>query len=788
MRASVHTSISAASGTMLVGNACMPGRKRKITLVVAMLVVAVGALAAVMWLRADPQPVMLVDPLIGSDSNRELSHGNTFPAVALPHGMIHWTPQTGDGHWIYQYKATAFQGIRGSHSPSVWMGDYASMTVMPMVGRPVLDPKKRAARYSHAHELARPHYYRLTLPKQQITVEVAPGQRGCRMRLTFPKTDKAVVLLDIHPGAGELQVLPGQRSVYALSRNGQRGNPPNFAGHFVIRADQPIKSFGALHGATTLPGAKIIAGQRVGAYLIFSTQKVQTINLSIASSFISREQALTTLKAELSGVDFDTLKDRARQRWNEELGRVEVESPRRADKVKFYTALYRALLFPRDLTERDPGGKRRYYSPYDGRTHRGVMYTDSGFWDTYRAQLPLLALLVPRRTGEMIQGLVQAYEQGGWLPKWPSPGYRSVMIGTHADAVIADAYARGVRNFDADKALEGMLKHASIPGSGPYAGRVGIRSYAALGYVPADQVEHATSRTLEFAYGDYCVARLAQARGREIEARRLFARARNYVNVFDRATGFMRGRLHNGAWTEPFDPFEWGGPYVEGCAWHYLWSVQHDVPGLTKLLGGRAALAAKLDAMLAAPTTFKVGSYKRVIHEMREQQLARMGQYAHPNEPVHHVLYLYNYAGQPWKTQRRVREVMSRLYGVGPDGLLGDEDTGQLSAWFVFSAMGLYPVVPGQPIYALGSPLFDRVTLRLPGDKRFVVRAEGNSPGKPYIQQATLNGAPLTRSWITHAAVVAGGELVLRMGPQPNKAWASRPADAPPGAMDQATP
>ncbi len=489
------------------------------------------------------------------------------------------------------------------------------------------------------------------------------------------------------------------------------------------------------------------------------------------------------LAAEVKGHTFDQLVERAQDAWNRELSAVEARGPR-PSLTKLYTAMYRALLFPRVMHEVTEAGKVVHYSPYDGKVHDGVMYTDTGFWDTYRAQLPLLTLLRPERVGKIIKGLVSAYEEGGWIPKWPSPGYRSVMIGTHADAVIADAYVKGVRGFDAAKAFEGMVKHATHPASGPFAGRVGISRYRELGYVPVGAAEHSASRTLEFAYGDYCVACLARALGKGDQAAAFAARARNYENVYDARTGFMRGRLPGGAWVEPFHPTRWGGPYVEGAAWHYLWSVQQDVPGLIKLLGGRAAFANKLDAMLTAPTDFQVGGYKRVIHEMREQQLARMGQYAHPNEPVHHVLYLYLYAGQPWKTQRRVREVQARLYGTGPNGLLGDEDNGQLSAWYVFSAMGLYPVCPGQPIYAIGSPELHRATLRLPGGKTFVVRAQDNSAANRYVQSATLNGEPHARPWLTHAAVVAGGELVLRMGPKPNKEWVSRPEDAPPGALD----
>ena len=750
--------------------------------VAAVLLLIVGLVIFSQLPSSKPDLVQYVNPLIGTDSSYELSRGNTYPAVALPHGMIQWTPQTRADDWIYQYDKKALQGIRGSHSPSVWMGDYGNLTVMPMVGKVVLDPKKRASRFSHAREKAGPHHYRVQLDDYRVTAEVTPTRRGGRMRFTFPRAKKAVVLLDILPGPGQLQVLPGKRTVLVQNANGQRGNPPNFAAHYVIKFDKPFIAFGVLEGESVKQGEKLVSGKRVGAYVQFETREQEQVNLQISHSFISREQAEQNLAAEVAGHTFDALVKRAREVWDRELKHVEVEGPKAA-MVKLYTALYRALLFPRVMHEQTAAGETVHYSPYDGKVHKGVMYTDTGFWDTYRAQLPLLTLLHPKRVGEIITGLVSAYEQGGWIPKWPSPGYRSVMIGTHADAFIADAHAKGVRNFDVAKAYEGMVKHATLPASGPFAGRVGIDRYKDLGYVPLGAAKHSASRTLEFAYDDYCVACMARAQGKKEAAKKFARRALNYANVFDASTGFMRGRDQHGAWVEPFDAKRWGGPYVEGAAWHYLWSVQHDVPGLIKLLGGKEAFAAKLDAMLAAGSDFQVGGYKRVIHEMREQKLGGMGQYAHANEPVHHVLYLYNYVGQPWKTQRRVREVLARLYGTGPKGLLGDEDNGQMSAWYIFSAMGFYPVCPGQPIYAIGSPEFTKVTIHLPGGKKFVIRAKGNTDANRYVQESQLNGEHYTKNWLRHETLAAGGELILHMGPEPNKAWGSGPVNAPPGAM-----
>ncbi len=725
--------------------------------------------------RAAPDLPALVNPMVGTASTYEVSRGNTYPAAALPGGMIQWTPQTGAGRWIYQHGAKTLLGLRGTHSPSVWMGDYGSFTVTPLdSASPGGGP---AARLDHSRERSSPHHYRVTLPGQGITAEVTPTLRGGVMRFAFPAGARPTLQVRVWPGPGQVQVRQAEGRIVGVSRHGGAGEPPNFAHHFVLQLDRPITEHSPL--TASADGA----GPGVSVTLARPASGPLRVQIALGTSFISAEQAARNMSREVGSAGFEQVRRAARAAWQQVLSRVRVRTYRPEHAVTFYTALYRALLFPRVLHEPDPRGQPRHYSPFDGKVHRGQMFTDSGLWDTYRAQLPWLTLLYPARAEGFARALIAAADQGGWLPKWPSPGYRSVMIGTHADGFLADAWLKGLRGFDLQRAYKAMVKHATTPGDGRYRGRVGIQAYQKLGYVPASEAEHATARTLEFAYGDFCVGAAARALGKEDEARRFFARAGNYRKVFDPATGFMRGRQRDGRWSEPFSPTTWGNPYVEGCAWHYLWSVQQDIPGLMRLLGGREALAAKLDAMLAASTAFEVGSYGRVIHEMREQVLGKMGQYAHANEPLHHVLYLYAYAGQSHKTQRHVRRVMERLYGPGPDGLLGDEDTGQMSAWFLFSALGFYPVCPGQPIYVLGSPLVREATLHLPGGKTFTIRAPGNGPGNVYVQSARLNGAPLTRTWIRHETLLRGGTLTFQMGPRPNKAWGSRPEDAPPGAL-----
>jgi len=735
-----------------------------------------------------------VNPLVGTDSSYELSHGNTYPGAALPNGMIQWTPQTSIGPWIYTYRARALQGFRGTHSPSVWMGDYGSFTVMPLTGAPRHGAKERASSFSHAREAARPHHYRVFLDRYQVTAEVTPTMRGGVMRFTFPRGSRPVVQVQVTPGAGRIVIRPGERRIIGLSTHGGRGAPPKFASHFLLEFDRPFASFGTFTsngpargnpGVLPRPGRKEISGEGAAVFISLgrATERPLQLRVAISTSFISAQQAALNLASEAGSARFEQVRRRARRKWHRVLSRVRIRTFKPEHATTFYTALYRALLFPRVLHERSAEGKLVHYSPFDGALHEGEMYTDNGLWDTYRAQLPLLTLLYPRRAEGFARALIAAADQGGWLPKWPSPGYRSVMIGTHADAFLADAWQKGLRGFDLARAYLAMKKHATTPGGGRYAGRVGIEPYQRLGYIPAGEVEHATARTLEFSYGDYCIGAIAQALNKAGEARRFFQRAGNYRNVFDPDTGFMRGRKRDGTWTEPFSPTAWGNPYVEGCAWHYLWSVQHDLPGLIKLLGGRQAFAAKLDAMLAAPPDFEVGSYGRVIHEMREQVLGKMGQYAHANEPLHHVLYLYTYAGQPRKTQRHVRRVMQHLYRPEPDGLLGDEDTGQMSAWFVWSTLGFYPVCPGQPIYVLGSPLIREATLHLPEGKTFTIHAKNNSLKNVYVQAVRLNGRPLQRTWIHHETMLRGGTLTFQMGPDPNRAWGSRARDAPPGAL-----
>lgn len=729
------------------------------------------------WTRDSPAD--WVDPLIGTDSSYEFSNGNTYPVVAMPWGMAAWTPQTQDDGWTYRWRDDAIQGIRLTHQPSPWIGDYGRVTFMPSVGEVAADPAVRASAFSRRRERARPYAYDVDLERYDTRVEVTATERCGVLRLTFPATDRAFLLIDTHRDGGALR-LDDEGRVVGFTRSNSGGVPGDFAHYVVVTFSQPVTGFGDALANETTWGGEALVSDRVCAVVRFDATASRVVEVRVGTSFISEEQAALNLRREVGTLGYEAVRDLAKRTWNDHLGRVEVEGATDAQRTTFTTALWRSLLFPRAIHEPDASGTLRHWSPFAGGVHDGEMYTDNGFWDTYRTVYPLLSILFPDRYASILRGLVNAYREGGWLPKWMSPGYRDCMIGTHAAAVIADATVKGIRDFDAEAAYRAVVKDATVPSENGAVGRRGIERYESLGYIPCDEVGEATSRTLEFAYGDWCVARLAEALGHTEDAARFDARARSYRNVFDPEAGFMRGRRADGSWLPDFDPTEWGGPFTEGSAWHFTWAVPHDPAGLAALLGGREAMGAKLDAVFETPGEFRVGSYGFVIHEMAEMVRGQMGQYAQCNQPIHHALYLYPWAGQPWKTQRRACEVMDRMYAATPDGLPGDEDNGEMSAWYVLSALGLYAVTPGAPVWVLGSPLFERAMLHLSDGGTFTIEAPGNGSDTPYVQSVWLNAAEHEASWISHAAVASGGTLRFEMGPEPDTQRATRIEDAPP--------
>jgi predicted alpha-1,2-mannosidase len=714
----------------------------------------------------------LPDPLVGTDSKFELSHGNTYPATFLPFAMSNWTPQTSEGGWPYQYARPNIRGFLSTHRPSAWTTDYGPFSLMPATGELKVLPDQRGSNFRHENETARAYRYGVLLDDYKVRVDIAPSIHGGVLRFTFPRTDQAWVVLDAFPGGSSVRIDPATNTISGKNSHTSRGTASNFALYFAAVFDHKFQSYGTWDGKGVRDSARERSGPHVGAYAGFSTREGEAITVRVGTSLISPEQALRNLNAELPAPDLEKVAARAKAVWERELGRIRIEGGTEAQRRTFYTAMYHSLQFPRMLSETDAKGAVVHYSPYDGKVHPGPMFSDTGFWDTFRAQFPLLTIVSPKRVNEVIRGMVNIYDEAGWIPKWPDPAETNIMIGTHADSVVADAYIKGIRDYDAQKAYAAIRKDATEPGTGIFKARTGIEYYLKLGYVPADRgIGESAASTLEYAYDDYCVAQMARALGREDDYQAFMAHSKNYRNVYDPKAGFMRGRNADGSWLEPFDPLAWGGVYTEGNAWQWLWSVQHDIPGLMELMGGREAFVRKLDELFSTTNEFHVGGYRKVIHEMTEAKMANTGQYAHINEPCHHVIYLYDYAQQPWKAQKWARDIMDRFYRPGPDGWLGDEDNGQMSAWYIFSSMGFYPPNPSQPIYALGSPVFDRAAIHLENGRTFTVEAVRSSPGDVYVQSATLNGKPLDRPWIRHAEVTAGGTLRFRLGSMPNEKW-----------------
>ncbi|HEY5913288.1 MAG TPA: GH92 family glycosyl hydrolase [Verrucomicrobiae bacterium] len=738
-------------------------------------------------------PVTLANPLQGTDSIPGYSHGNQYPGVAVPFPMNTWAPYTQPirDPFYYQYRQNKLRGIRQTHQPSPWIADYAAFSLMPVTGNLAVTEDDRASVFRHEDEIAQPSYYRVRLDTWKAVAEVTPTERCAVFRFTFERAGDSYIVLDAFTGGSSVEIIPSEKKIVGTTRYTHGGIPDNFTNYFVVVFDRPFTAYGVWSPEKLGTGTVWLVGDHVGAFVKFRPRAGQAIGCKAASSFISPEQAQRNLDQEVGKADFGAIRKRAEQRWNDALGRVRIEGGMPDQQRTFYTALYRSIMWPHRFHELDANRRPVYFSPYDGKVHQGVLYTDTGFWDTFRASHPLYNLLFPEISAEILQGLLNAYDQSGWLPEWSSPGHRNCMIGNHAFSLLADGWAKGIRNFDPQKALAAMVHDATTqaPEKCRSLGRDGAEYYDKIGYVPYSLVRgepsfaEATAKTLEYAYDDYCAAEFAKAIGRPGEAEMFAKKAMNYTNVFDASIGFVRGRKADGSWCEPFDPTEWGGPFTEGCSWHWTWSVFHDVQGLIGLMGGEKAFGDKLDAVFTSPNTFKPGTYGRPIHEMTEMAALDMGQYAHANEPIHHMIYLYAYAGQPWKVQSRIRLVMSKLYQATPDGLCGDEDTGQMSAWYVFSALGFYPVCPGDTNYVIGSPLFDRAILTLAGGKRFAISARENGPQRPYIRGATLNGARFDRTFIGHQEIMGGGELTFDMGSAPDYKWAVAPECRPPRSM-----
>ena len=750
--------------------------KRLFTALFALASMSVGA-------ANTAEPVDYVSPLVGTLSKFELSTGNTYPAIAMPWGMNFWMPQTGkmgDG-WAYVYTHDKIRGFKQTHQPSPWINDFGQFSVMPVTGAPEFDQDKRASWFSHKAEIAKPYYYRVYLADHDVVAEMAPTDRAVAMRFTFPESDKSYIVVDAFDRGSYAEIIPEQNMIVGYTTRNSGGVPENFKNYFVLKFDKPFTYKAAVADGKVDASLLKSESNHSGAIVGFKTKRGEQVNVRVASSFISPEQALLNLK-ELGDGNFDRVKRQGRDRWNEVLGRIEVEDDNVDHLRTFYSCLYRSALFPHSFYEMDANGQPIHYSPHNGKVLPGYLYTGTGFWDTFRCLFPLLNLVYPSVNEKMQAGFVNVYKESGFLPEWSSPGHRGCMVGNNSASVVADAYLKGLRGFDAETLWE-AVKHGAnaVHPQVSSTGRLGFEYYNKLGYVPYDvKINENVARTLEYAYDDWCIYKFGKALGKsDKELKPFLNHAFNYKNVFDKETNLMRGRNKDGKFQTPFSPLKWGDAFTEGNSWHYTWSVFHDPQGLIDLMGGKATFNAMLDSVFNVPPLFDDSYYGGVIHEIREMQIMNMGNYAHGNQPIQHMIYLYGYSGEPWKTQYWIREVMDKLYNANPDGYCGDEDNGQTSAWYVFSAMGFYPVCPGSNEYVLGTPYFDKVTLHLENGKTMTITAEDNSADNRYIQAMKLNGMGYGKNYLTHEDLLKGGSIVYTMGSTPNKARGTADSDAP---------
>lgn len=731
--------------------------------------------------------VKYVNPHMGTMSSFELSAGNTYPAIAMPWGMNFWTPRTstiGDG-WQYTYTANKIYGFEQTHQPSPWINDYGQFSLMPVTGMPSMDETKRASWFSHKSEEAMPHYYKVYLADYDITTEIAPTERAAMFRFTFPEAESYIVV-DAYDKGSYIKVIPEEKKIIGYTTRNSGGVPDNFHNWFVIVFDTPFEYAGTFvsGNATQRLALKKDSLQQesyhTGAVVGFKTTRDQVVNAKVASSFISIEQAEQNLK-EVGNNTFDDIAAKGRARWNDVLGRIEVEGDI-DDMRTFYSCLYRSLLFPRKLYEISPTGNNIHYSPYNGKVKDGYMYTDTGFWDTFRALFPLLNLLYPSVNREIQEGLLNTYKESGFFPEWASPGHRNCMIGNNSASVLADAFLKGVSVSDVATLYKGLIRgtqnvHPEVASTG----RLGHEYYNTLGYVPCDVGIHENAaRTLEYAYNDWCILQVAKALNRpNKELTELAKRATNYRNIFNKEYNLMCGKRADGTFEKEFSPLKWGGNFTEGNSWHYTWSVFHDVQGLIDLMGGKEIFVQMLDSVFTVPPHYDDSYYGFPIHEIREMTIANMGNYAHGNQPAQHMIYLYNYAGEPWKAQYWAREVMNRLYTPTPDGYCGDEDNGQTSAWYVFSALGFYPVCPASDEYVLGAPLLKKAKIHLENGNSIIINAPENSEENRYIGAMRLNGKKYEHNFLKHNILTKGVNIKYHMVSQPEKNRGIRKEDAP---------
>lgn len=738
---------------------------RKIILVLFCLHIASNALAS------KKNYVDYVNPLMGTLSKFELSTGNTYPAIAMPWGMNFWTPHTrgmGDG-WSYVYSDDKIRGFKQTHQPSPWMNDYGQFSIMPITEEVVFDQDKRASWFSHKAEIAKPHYYSVYLADHDVTTEITPTNRAAMFRFTFPDTEKSYVVVDAFDKGSFVKVIPSENKIIGYTTKNSGGVPDNFKNYFVITFDKPFTYTATVKEKNVEEGVLECQSNHAGAIIGFQTIKGEKVHARVASSFISTEQAELNLK-ELGINTFEELVAKGEKTWNETLGRIEVEDDNIDNLRTFYSCLYRSVLFPRTFHEVNAAGETVHYSPYNGKVESGYMFVDTGFWDTFRSLFPFLNLMYRDINEQMQEGLVNAYKESGFLPEWSSPGHRNIMIGQNSASVVWDAYAKGLKNYDAEMLWKAVTDGANSHLEHTASGRVGFDHYNKYGYVPNNVgIGQNAARTLEYAYNDWSIYKFGQALGKsDTELAQYKKHALNYKNVYNAKHKLMAGRDTEGNFRSDFHPADWSGDFCEGNSWHWSFCVFHDPQGLIDIMGGNAEFNTMMDSVFVIPGWEGLRS-RGIIHEMREMQIMNMGQYAHGNQPIQHMVYMYNYSGQPWKAQYWSREVMDKLYSATPDGYCGDEDNGQTSAWYVFSAMGMYTVCPGTDEYIIGSPLFKSVTLNLENGKKITIDSQNNSKENRYVKSIKLNGKNYTKNYFKHQDLMNGAKVKFEMSPSANQ-------------------
>ncbi len=727
----------------------------------------IGAAAPSAKANPDTSPLGFVNVLQGTESTPLFSRGNTLPIAATPFGMAHWTLQTTAGTpWFFQPWNRRLQGFRCTHQLSPWLYDYGFATFLPVAGKVNPDAGARASSYVPEQATLTPYSLKAYLLRYRAAVELVPTERCCILSATYDAPDSATqlhtpgLIIDIPTVHGEITQDKDARRIEFATAQTSGGTPANFATYYVVEFPEIWETCDVQHHKDRDGTAR----QTLAVYW----QPGKHIEARIGTSFISTEQARYNLQEEIGTSSLEAVKQRTLEKWNALLGRITIDGATQTQARTFYSCLYRVLLFPRTFHEPVPRGSGvHHYSAFNGKVEPGVMFADHGYWDVYRAWYPLMSLVFPEKLGEILQAWINAYKEGGWFPQFPAPGYRACMSGSLIDSLFADAIVKGIGSLDHETVFTGLKKHATQPGDPNKGyGRLGVDLYLKLHYVPNDKIEQSAVETADAAYGDFCIAQIAKTLGKQDEYSYFMERSGYWRNVYDKGIGFFRGKNADGKWLEPFEPFQWGSPYEEGGAWQHRWDAPHAVPELIEAIGGKEAAVAALDQMLALPPVFEVGVYGDEIHEMSEMAAVPFGQYAHSNQPSHHLLYLFAHAGRPDRLQFWARRVMNELYS--PDGFAGDEDTGSMAAWYILSCLGIYQVCPGIPEYTLGSPLFPRATVHFPGGKVLTVEAPGNTSESIYVREVLFDGKRHSGVTISHSDLTAGGTLTFHMSAKSN--------------------